>query len=708
MNLYPEDTLEKFQFDKIVKRLSQFCHSPEAVNRALELEPSMDKNYVELMSIQTYELFSIYERQLNFPSISFPSIGKEIDQLKVDGMVLEESQFVRILRLSQFSIGMMEFLKNRTQVLPALNELTGEWKVDKELVNEINRVIDESGIVKSSASKKLADIRRDIQSKRQRVAHVFDNELRKYKELGWLADFGEGVSNDRRVLAVLAEHKRKIPGIIHGSSETGKTAFIEHGKTVEINNELAELIHDEKRELYKILKELTFQVAKHIDYLSFLFEFAIEMDLISSKAELGRLMNGIVPEIREDNSYVLDKALHPVLLLQYLNEEREIVPLSLDLHEDQRIIIISGPNAGGKSIALKTLGLFQIMFQSGLMVPSESKTSLPVIEKLFVDIGDDQSIEAELSTYSSRLTKMKYFLEHLDKDSLFLIDEFGTGSDPELGGAMAEAILEEINKVSCKGIVTTHYSNIKVLAEVTEGIQNASMLFEKNTLQPLYQLSVGQPGSSFTFEVANKIGLPKEIIIRSKQKVNSSKVQLDKLISSLQNEKTIIRNERNRLKSEKKEALRMQKVFDKLLKDLKDRQKDDVANMEENLRLINYGMRVDRWIQSWLEKKNRPAVVTRIKQYLNGEIAKKIEKENEKKLELAKKKLKKKKKRPPTEREQKFEVINVGDQVVIRGSKQKGIVEIIKDDKASVQFDLLKMTIDVAKLKKVQINTKKS
>ena len=508
MKLYPADALERFEFSHIKKKLVSLCNSGVGKEMAEELRPYHDKKELRLRLNQSEELLEIEANDLAFPEIAFPGIANELKWLKIQGAKLDGESFIKIVHVCEVLKSLYRFLHEQREELPALYSIVEPCEDPGPIIKLIHSKLEDNGKVRSSASRNLAEIRKSLDSERNKSKRKFDSILRKYKKLGWLREFDESYYNNRRVLAVEAEYKRKINGIIHGISESGRSAFIEPMEMIEINNHIASLEQDELIEVNRILRELTAEVASYLPSIKHYNASLGLIDFTRAKTRLAMQMDARMPELSTNGEIILNNAFHPVLSWFLEKEKKKNIPLNLHLDKKSRLMVISGPNAGGKSIALKTLGLLQIMLQSGLLVPVGEGSKMFFFNKLFVDIGDDQSIEYELSTFSSRLMKMKYFLEFADEQTIVFIDEFGTGSDPDLGGALAEVMLEDLIKKKPYGMITTHYNNIKVFAENTPGMSNGSMLFELSNLSPLFTLEQGQPGSSFTFEVASKIGLP--------------------------------------------------------------------------------------------------------------------------------------------------------------------------------------------------------
>jgi len=708
MKLYPDDALERFEFNRIRTTLEKYCHTEPSVELARHLHPISDKNLLYMFLDQTNELFGIEANGLSFPEIGFPHLSKEIKWLKIKGSRIEGAGFLKIFNTAKIIQGVLKFLKLNREIYPALFSIVENIEDTKPLLVLIDSTIDENGWVRSSASLRLNDLRKDLASERARAKRKFESIIRKYKKLGWLRDFDESYYNNRRVLAVEAEYKRKIKGIVHGISETGKSAFIEPIEMVEINNQVASLEQEELIEVNRILLELTSRVAHYLPDILQYNRALGELDFTRAKVKLALKMNASMPEISKSGEVVLKKSFHP-LLQQFLEKEgKSAVPLDICLDKKTRMMVISGPNAGGKSIALKTMGLLQIMYQSGLMIPVGEGSKMHLFDQLFVDIGDDQSIEYELSTYSSRLIKMKHFLRAADKDTLVFIDEFGTGSDPDLGGALAEVMLEDLMKLNPYGMITTHYNNIKVFAENNSGIMNGSMLFERASLKPLFILEPDQPGSSFTFEVASKIGLSTGLIDRAKHTVDNEKVNFDKVLVQLQMRKNELNRKNNQLSKNQKllseklvanenEYQHLQKKLEKL-------------NDPENQKLMEQGKKYQRLLDSWRKNKSKKDIIKRIiiASDKNVELEKKeLLKDQVEQMRLKKERIKKQKSSRKKQLQKQAKLIpELGDEVKIGKGKQSGTLMEInwQKEKGIVHFGMIKTIVDLDKIIVVKKN----
>ncbi len=700
MKLFPQDTPERFEFHKVLNRLERYAQSERGKTFARELMPDHHVDTISEWLNQTHEAKEIVSNGIFFPDYQFPDVRRELGKLRIENAVLEGQEAIKILKLAGTTAVVIKHLGEKSEELPALKMITEGIYSSKELVALIDNILEPNGFIRTRASKELGLARKALSEARTKTNKAFEAMVRKYKKLGWLRDYDESFYNDRRVLAVLAEYKRQIDGTLHGSSESGSTAYIEPMQLVQLNNDVAEARQREQKEEYRILKALTDELRPYHDLIQSYERTLGFLDFTFSKARLGLEMGASKPIISRHKKIFLRDAYHPILLLQNRDEGKPTIPLTLNLDPEKRILVISGPNAGGKSISLKTMGLLQIIFQSGLLVPAHEESRMGIFRQLFVDIGDDQSIAYELSTYSSRLLKMKHFLEFAQKQTLFFIDEFGTGSDPELGGAIAEVILEELAQTKAFGVITTHYANIKIMAEDHSSMLNACMLFDEKTLLPKYQLQVGIAGSSYTFEVAQKIGLKDEIVERAKKKLDDKKVKFDQLLITLQTKKNQLNKETSILQREKSQVRKEIESSKKVAQTYQE--KAENLNFEENKRLIEKGKKFEQFIENWKVKKNRKELSHKLTLAAEKEASRKREaaearKEREKKERIAKQKANKKE-RAKALQEMREVGLKPGDEVKMRGTRQVGVIDEVSKGKATVVFGMVRTIVPIEKL----------
>ncbi|MGA0558841.1 endonuclease MutS2 [Larkinella sp. VNQ87] len=539
--LYPDSFEQKLGFDKIRDLLREACLSPLGQSYVDKIRFSDNFQLIDKMLRQVAEFKTIVQYEPEFPASNYLDIRPQLSKIRIEGMMLTEAEFFDLKLTLRTIQQCLRFLADKDkETYPYLTELADSITVDKKLTDAIERVIDDRGHVRDSASPELASIRRRIITEQAGLRKKMESIMKNARQQGWMPDdISLTIRNGRVVIPISSEHKRRLKGFIHDESSTGQTVFIEPAEVFDTNNEIRELEYEERREVARILRELTDIARPFLPELQRATTFLGLIDFIRAKAKLAVQIDADMPKLVNQPLVDWLQARHPLLHLSFQKQGKKVVPLTLLLDASQRILIISGPNAGGKSVALKTIGLLQYMLQSGLLIPVIEGSTAGIFQNLFIDIGDEQSLENDLSTYSSHLTSMKAFVTLSNRKTLFLIDEFGTGTEPGLGGAIAEAILEELTKSGAYGVINTHYTNLKLFADKTAGLVNGAMRFDGEHLEPLYELEIGRPGSSFAFEIASKIGLPKAVIDRAKEKLGSQQVNLEKLLKELDIEKRV-------------------------------------------------------------------------------------------------------------------------------------------------------------------------
>ena len=536
--LYPKNIESKIGFDAIKRYLKDECSSSLGTAYVDRLEFSADFELVSKLLYQTEEFRRILTSESSFPSAHFIDVTTALNRAKTPGAFLSEEEFHNIqLSLTTLFQCLRFFQQDTENAYPHLKELSGAVNLPANLLNAIKQVIDEQGQVRNNASAELKQIRRALLSEQSRLRKVLDQILRHAQSQGFTPDDASvTIRSGRMVIPVLAEYKRRVKGFIHDESATGQTVFLEPAEVLEINNEIRDLTYREKREVVRILMALTDTLRPHLPHLRVAYHFLGMIDFIRAKARLALRLDAHCPKLVKARVLNWTKARHP--LLQLSETHRSVVPLNIALDSEQRILVISGPNAGGKSVCLKTVALLQYMAQCGLLIPLAEHSQVGLFQSIFIDIGDEQSLENDLSTYSSHLTSMNYFVKFADKKTLVLIDEFGTGTEPQFGGAIAEAILENLNAKRVFGVITTHYSNLKEFADRAEGVVNGAMRYDALRLEPLFELEIGKPGSSFALEIARKIGLHVDVLERAKEKVGVAQVEYEKMLVDLEAERT--------------------------------------------------------------------------------------------------------------------------------------------------------------------------
>ncbi len=691
---FDAQTIEDLEFNAIRRLLEDRCSSDSARRRARNLEPSAHRPTVLSALESTDELRRIRVEGTPFPNLVFEEIKGEIKLLEVSGSALTEAGFMRVLQCTRLVNDIVATLGGRERSFPRLCGMLGTVSENKEIVREIEAVFDPKGGVKGHASEALNRIRIDLQTARRQVNRLFDKALRTAIKQGWLADIQEGYLNDRRVLAVASTHKRKVRGTALGTSKTGSVTFIEPADCHQVNHELEMLKDDERREITRILRALTQRIRKHTPLIKAQQRLLVKLDFVQAKVKLALEMDAGRPHLVKETRLELLKAFHPLLLLSHRSKGIPVEAQHLTLHPGRRMLVISGPNAGGKSIALKMVGLLQAMVQSGLLVPVHPDSAFGLFKEILTDIGDNQSIENQLSTYSYRLNRMKGFLGSAGRNSLLLLDEFGTGSDPELGGALAEVFFEELYGKGVFGVITTHYANIKTRATQMPEAVNGSMLFDAETLSPTYRLDLGQPGSSFTFEVAELNGIPAGLIDRAKKKLDPRKVKLDGLIASLQKEKTRHAKLTDRQLQAEHEAEKARKAYEQKAERLAERQETVQRLGEDQNAALVRGKKLQQFIDRFQSGKANKALLEDIRKYLSVEATKLAERAEAK----ARKKAAADKRRKSVRTKQHLDRIAVGSTVRLKEGRQRGEVLSIKGKRATVAFGEFRTRVELVDL----------
>lgn len=705
MKGFDQQTLHDLEFHQIREWLVGFAIGATAQKRLEVLTPTNDFDLIETELMRTEEFKRIRTEGESFPGLDFEELLPEIKMLPIRNAVLQQEGFVRIVRASDLVNAILHFFDKRSQDFPHLISLLDKVYFTRELIESIERVFDRKGLIKDDASPELYLIRQQINKLRNQINRNFEKEMRRFLKDGLLGETKEAFVNERRVLTVLSTHKRKIGGSVVGSSKTGSLTFIEPAINIPLNNELELLLDDERKEIFRILQELTREIAHHLPLIEAYQDLLTELDFINSKTKLALELNANLPGIVRNTRIELIDAFHPILWRSNKLNGKKTHPQSMIMDANSRMLVISGPNAGGKSITLKTIGLLQVMLQAGLLIPVHSNSKLCFFQQVLSDIGDNQSIENELSTYSYRLKRMRYFLKVANKRTLLLLDEFGTGSDPELGGALAEVFFEELYNKRSYAVITTHYANIKLKADRLPNAINGCMLFNTETLEPMYRFSIGQPGSSFTFEVAQMNGIPMDLIDKAKGKLDGNKVKMDQLLSDLHREKMYLERLNNEHIEAQETAEQARLEYIEKKERFEDRLKNQQNTLEQNNVYLNAGKKmkafIDRYQTKTRKKDANNPLLEDVRKYLMIEKAK-IE-EAKRKVELMKpvtlsKTAKKKKNIKPEEDPYQRDKIIVGSTVKMIETKQTGTVEEIKGALLTVVFGFMRLKVEREKL----------
>lgn len=713
-----EKTLQDLEFQTVLQQVSELCITPLGNEKALQISPYKTREELQVVLHLTNEYVSSFYNDNRIPNHGFDTINKEIQLLNIENTYLEVHGLKKIVAMSITVNAIVVFLKKFEEYYPNLNAFASHIEVTKILIEKVDAVVDRFGDIKDNASNLLFDLRQSINKIKGKINSSFSSALNTYHNLEYLDDIRESVVDNKRVLAVKAMYRRKVKGSIMGGSKTGSIVYIEPETTLQYSRELNNLEYEESEEVIRILKEVTDFMRPFLPLLKDYQSFLIHIDVISAKAKYAKSMNGILPKLSENKSMLLRDAYHPLLYLNNLEKKEKTFPQTIELKEDSRIIVISGPNAGGKSITLKTVGLLQVMLQSGMLIPVHERSTVCLFDRILSDIGDNQSIENHLSTYSYRLKQMNYFLKKCNKNTLFLIDEFGTGSDPELGGALAETFLEEFYHREAFGIITTHYANLKILANELPYMLNANMLFDERTLEPLFKLVIGQAGSSFTFEVAQKNGIPYSLINRAKKKIERSKVRFDATIAKLQKERSRLEKTGQSLKQNEKkkleEADKLEEINAKIQKKLESYQE----LYDSNQRLIYLGQKFNDIAEKYFDNKQKRALMAELFKLVQIENSKRkkvsakqkkaqkvkeqqVKQEAEKKVNVIRKK-KKAEKKKAIETPKPKPILKVGDRVRMHDGRAVGSIDKIEKNKATVNYGLFTTNVSLEQLELVE------
>ena len=690
--IHPVNFTEKTGFNQVAELIAAKCLSEMGKERTFRMEFSSRYDHIVNLLGETREFLTILEMGRSFPSQDYYDLTPVLKRLYTPGSWILPEELAE-LRLSLRTIDECLHFFSHPSANPfkLLKDKAGNIEVPAKLLNEIDRIMDEKGLIRDHASEALAKIRKEARNKSHANEKIIHTILMNARNSGWVAEGTEiTISDGRLVIPVLAAHKRKIRGIIHDESATGHTVYLEPDACLEINNEIRELENAEKREIIRILTHFSDLLRPETDTLIKAYDFLGEIDFIRAKALLAKEIQGDKPIIKDYPVLHWQSARHPLLLISHQAKNKQVVPLDIDLTNDDRILVITGPNAGGKSVCLKTVGLLQYMLQCGLLVPMSPDSETGIFENVFIDIGDEQSLENDLSTYSSHLLNLGMFIRESDAATLFLIDELGTGTDPSLGGALAEAALEKLSKTGAFGVVTTHYSNLKLLAGKVPGIINGAMLFDTEVLQPLYKLVTGKPGSSFTFEIASRIGFPEDVIDNAKSKTGKTHLDFERQLQEVETEKLVLEKQLKEFQVGNKFIEELIAKYEHAKSELEksrvsilEKAKDEAKNLlEQSNKIIEKTIKEIK--ESNAEKNKTKATredLARFKANLSQ-----LQTEHLKKIEI------------PDESHQ-LPHWKKGDRVSVEGRNDTGLIQQIKGELATVDFDGLKVVITLQKLK---------
>lgn len=706
--VYPDNFEQKIEFQKVRLLLSERCLSPLGREKVEQMQYST--SYEEIISFlsHTVEFLRIREEEDSFPADHFYDMRPVLKRIRLEGSWIDQNALFELRRSLQTINGIVAFLRRDEEKVPKypfLLALAGEVLTFPEITKRIDTILDSFGQIRDHASAKLSEIRRELSNTMNGISKSLNSILRKAQTEGYVdKDVSPSMRDGRLVIPVNPSHKRKIKGIIHDESASGKTVFIEPSEVVEANNRIRELEADERREIIKILTDFSNYLRPYLSDLLESYEFLAKIDFIQAKAAFATLIGGIKPSI--DNLPQIDwvEAVHPLLYLSLKKQNRKIVPLDIVLEGENRLLVISGPNAGGKSVCLKTVGLLQYMLQCGLLIPLKENSRVGVFNDIFIDIGDEQSIENDLSTYSSHLLNMKFFEKHCNERSLLLIDEFGSGTEPRIGAAIAEALLDRFNIRQAFGVITTHYQNLKHYANEHVGVVNGAMLYDRHEMQPLFRLAIGNPGSSFAVEIARKTGIPEEVIAHASDIVGKDYIDMDKYLQDISRDKRYWERKREEIRRERK---RLEEVTAKYEADLDEinRQKKEImlqAREQASRLLIESNARIENTIREIRETSADKEKTKQLRQSLR-DFKDKIAPIDSQPINKPKKP-KKNSPSPKCSTPSQERPLTVGDTVRLNGQTSAGEIIEIAGKKATVVFGMIKSTVDLSKLERVSAN----
>ena len=716
-SLIPNKTLEDLEYIEVLNQCANFAITQLGKDAIQKLQPSVDTEQIEKQLKSVSEFKSSFDNENRIPNHGFESLLDIFPLLKIENSVLAISSFRNMATNTETTNKLIKFLIKFQAYYPTLYEFSNDITIENDIIPAIERVIDRFGEIRDKASDNLFSIRKKLQQLRGKISSSFNKSLSQYNGADYLDDIKESIVNNRRVLAVKAMYRRKVKGTIMGSSKTGSIVFIEPETTYLQNQELQNLLFEETEEIKKILSELTDFFRPYLPYFQNQHSFLLKFDIIYAKACYGNEIDGIFPKINSDEKEInYKKAFHPLLLQTNKLQNKSTYPQDIKLNSEHRIIVISGPNAGGKSITLKTVGLLQLMLQSGMLIPVKENSVACIFELILTDIGDNQSIENQLSTYSYRLNNMKYFLKKCNSNTLFLIDEFGTGSDPELGGALAEVILEDFYEREALGLITTHYSNLKVLATELPKMINANMQFDSKTLEPIFKLVLGEAGSSFTFEVAQKNGLPYNLVNRAKKKIEKGKVRFDATIAKLQKERNQLLKTGESLKKKESKAEEQSEQTAQIKAKLKSKLSSYQELFDHNQKMIVLGNKFNEIGERFFKNNKKRPLISELLKLVENENSKrkkksnlllKTEKEKKKKInEQVNKEIalvRKEKKKNKIDKPKKSNIkLKVGDSVRMFDGRSVGSIDLIEKNKAIVNYGVFKTQVSLDLLEIVE------
>jgi DNA mismatch repair protein MutS2 len=712
--IYPLNFEQKTGFDKVRQLITEKCLSPLGEERVTEMAFSADFNTVSERLNQTDEFVRILHGEDEFPAAYFFDVRYSLKRICPEGTFLEEKELFDLKRSLQTIHDIVRFFRvpDGDEVsYPALTALAGDIAVFPQLITKIDAIVDKFGRVKDNASPALSQIRKEMASTMNGISKSLLSILRAAQVEGVVdKDVTPTMRDGRLMIPVAPAYKRKIRGIVHDESASGKTVFIEPEAVVEANNRIRELEGDERREIMKILTAFTDIVRPIAPEILQSYEFLAEIDFIRSKALFAEQIHAIRPDMEDRQQVDWIRAVHPLLYLSHQKQGKEVIPSDIMLTEENRLLVISGPNAGGKSVCLKTAGLLQYMLQCGLLIPVYERSKTGIFSNIFIDIGDEQSIENDLSTYSSHLINMKYFVKNCNNKTMILIDEFGSGTEPQIGGAIAEALLDRFNRSKSFGVITTHYQNLKHFAEDTEGVVNGAMLYDRHLMQPLFKLAIGNPGSSFAVEIARKTGLPEDVIADASSIVGSDYINMDKYLQDIARDKRYWETKRQNIRQQEKKLEEITAHYEQNLEAVDKQRKEIIRQAKEEAERIitDANAKIENTIREIKEaqaEKEQTKLARKALDEFKASVltAEEADKEIARQMEKLKKRQEQKRPRQKATHQPLFnkEVIEAGDNVRLKGQTSAGTVLEVHNKQALVAFGMIKSTVKLDRLEKV-------
>lgn len=708
--IYPDNFEQKIEFNKVRQLISDRCLSTLGREKVEEMQFSDSFDEIRTLLFQTEEFVRIREEENAFPVDHFYDLRPVLRRVRIEGSWIDLSALFELRRSLQTINGIVAFLRRdeeKTPRYPHLLALTGNVVTFPEITRKIDSMLDGFGQMKDNASARLSEIRRELSSTANGISKSLQSILRKAQAEGYVdKDVAPSMRDGRLVIPVNPSFKRKIKGIVHDESASGKTVFIEPSEVVEANNRIRELESDERREIIRILIDFTDYLRPFLPDLLESYEFLAKIDFIQAKAAFSQQIEGIRPSLQDAQLIDWVEAVHPLLYLSLKKHNRKIVPLDITLEEQNRILVISGPNAGGKSVCLKTVGLLQYMVQCGLLIPLKENSKVGIFSDIFIDIGDEQSIENDLSTYSSHLMNMKFFERKCHAKSLLLIDEFGSGTEPQIGAAIAEALLDRFNRQQSFGVITTHYQNLKHFANEHEGVVNGAMLYDRHEMQPLFRLSIGNPGSSFAVEIARKIGLPEEVIAYATEIVGSDYINMDKYLQDIARDRRYWERKRDEIRRERNRLEEVSTKYESGLEEISKQKKEILtqARKQAEQMLAESNARIENTIREIREAKADKDKTKQIRESLSRFKEQVSASDVDGQEQIAQKKAHKKKKTQTPESKVTSQQPAVGDAVRIKGQTSVGEVMDVTGKKATVAFGMIKTSVSLENLERVSNN----